>query len=64
LGATFETVVPLVSAGDRVLILMAQSTRDLAERRIHAQPFGATEAADWSLPALGIASVAPALSRA
>lgn len=60
LGSTFETVATLVSATARGLILMALSTPDLADQRIHARPFDADEVADWSLPALGIASIATA----
>jgi AcrR family transcriptional regulator len=60
LAATFETVATLVSASARGLILMALSTPDLAGQRVRAHPFGATDAADWSLPALGIAGIATA----
>ena len=60
LGSTFETVATLVSATARGLILMALSTPDLADHRVEAQPFGAARAADWSLPALGIAGIAVA----
>ncbi|MBE1495767.1 AcrR family transcriptional regulator [Amycolatopsis lexingtonensis] len=60
LGSTFETVAILVSATARGLILMALSTPDIAGRRVSARPFGASETADWSLPALGIAATAVA----
>jgi AcrR family transcriptional regulator len=60
LGSTFETVAVLVSAAARGLIVMALSTPDIADRRIRARPFGATETADWSVPAMGLASIAGA----
>jgi AcrR family transcriptional regulator len=60
LGATFQTLASLLSAGVRGLTLMAISMPDLAEERVHGRPLGASEAADWSLPALEIASVAAA----
>lgn len=59
-GASFETVATLASGTARGLILMALSTPDLADRRVPARPFGATEEADWSLPALGLAGIASA----
>lgn len=37
---------------------MGLSTPDIAERRTAAQPFGATQRADWSLPALALAGIA------
>jgi AcrR family transcriptional regulator len=61
LGATFETLASLLTAGIRGLTLMAISMPDLAAERVHGRPPGASEEAEWSLPALEIASVAAAL---
>jgi AcrR family transcriptional regulator len=57
-GASFEMIATLVSATARGLILMALSTPDIARKRAAAQPFGALERADWSIPALGMAAIA------
>jgi hypothetical protein len=60
LGATFENLAALVSATMRGLVIMALSMPELAARRARASPFGAAAAAEWSLPAMGIASIASA----
>ncbi|MHB1739689.1 MAG: TetR/AcrR family transcriptional regulator [Actinomycetes bacterium] len=60
LGATFETVATLVSAHMRGLIVMALSTPDIAAHRLQASPFGAASAEEWSLAAMGMASIASA----
>jgi AcrR family transcriptional regulator len=60
LDTTFETLGRLLSATMRGLVIMALSTPDVATSRTHAAPFGATTA-EWSLAAMGIASVAGAL---
>jgi AcrR family transcriptional regulator len=60
LGATFETLASLLTAGVRGLTLMAISMPDLAVERVHGRPLGAGAEAEWSLPALEIASVAAA----
>jgi AcrR family transcriptional regulator len=60
LGATYETAATLASAIVRGLIIMALSTPDLSTYRTSAQPFGATSSEEWSLPALGLASIATA----
>jgi hypothetical protein len=39
---------------------MALSTPGIATRRIRAHSFGAAGTAEWSLPAMGIASIAAA----
>jgi AcrR family transcriptional regulator len=57
LAATFETVATLVSATVRGLVVMAPANPSLANERLRARPFGAQEAADWSQPALGTASI-------
>ncbi|MEV0431455.1 hypothetical protein [Micromonospora sp. NPDC050495] len=57
-GATFETLATLASATMRGLVIMALSTPDIAIRRVEAEPFGAAEPAEWSLPAAGIAGLA------
>jgi AcrR family transcriptional regulator len=59
-GATFRSLVTLVDAILRGLIIMAQPTPEIAESRISASPFGATTAQEWSLAALGAGSVAAA----
>ncbi|QWF83792.1 TetR/AcrR family transcriptional regulator [Amycolatopsis sp. CA-230715] len=56
LDATFETVARLVNATMRGLVLTALSTPEVAAQRVRANPFGSSAKADWSLPALGIAS--------
>lgn len=57
-GATYETVATLASATMRGLILMGLSTPDIRDSRTSTQPFGATQRADWSVPALGAAAIA------
>ncbi|WP_067141398.1 TetR/AcrR family transcriptional regulator [Microtetraspora malaysiensis] len=58
LHATFETMASLAHATMRGLVIMAMSTPEIATRRVEAHPFGASEAAEWSLPAIGIAGTA------
>lgn len=60
LGATFETLATLLTAGVRGLTLMAISMPDLAGERVRARPPGAAAEADWTLPALEAASIATA----
>jgi AcrR family transcriptional regulator len=57
---TFETLARLLSATMRGLVIMALSTPEIARRRMQASPFGSTTA-EWSLAAMGIASLAGAL---
>ena len=59
-GATFETLITLVDATLRGLIIMAQPVPGIAAAPVTASPFGATTAREWSLPALGAGSVATA----
>lgn len=61
LDATFETIASLVSADLRGHVLMALASPEIATRRIRARLFGAAQAADWSPPAIAIASIAMAL---
>jgi AcrR family transcriptional regulator len=58
LDASFETLASLVTASGRGLVIMALSTPDLATRRVQANPFGTAATAEWSLTAMGIASIA------
>ena len=60
LGATFETMATLLSATLRGLIVMALSTPDIAAHRVQASPFGAAGKDEWSLAAIGLASIAVA----
>ena len=57
-GVTFETLAALVDATMRGLVMTALTVPDIAEHRTTAQPFDATEADEWSLPALGLGAVA------
>lgn len=57
-GATFESLAPLLSATLRGLVIMALSMPELAAERTEAKPFGAAATDEWSLPALGLASIA------
>lgn len=57
LGATFQTLASLATAALRGLSLMAVSTPHIATQRLHTGPFGTTPA-EWSHPALGVASIA------
>jgi AcrR family transcriptional regulator len=59
-GATFDTLITLVDATLRGLIIMAQPVSGIAASLVSASPFGATAAREWSLPALGTAGVATA----
>lgn len=58
LGASFETLATLLSATLHGLIVMALSTPDIAAHRTQASPFGAASTHEWSLAALGLASIA------
>ena len=60
-GATFDTLATLLTATMRGLVTMALSDPAIATASTRATPFGATETADWSLPALALASVASGL---
>jgi AcrR family transcriptional regulator len=60
-GATFQTLAALLDATMRGLVVMALSMPDLATHRMQASPFGAATRDEWSLAALGAASIASAL---
>ena len=59
-GVTFETLAALISATMRGLVMTALTVPEMAGQRIVARPFGAPEADEWSLPALGLGAVASA----
>lgn len=63
-GATFESLAVLLNATMRGLVMMALSDPSVVTRRTLAQPFGAVEEAEWSLPATGLASIALGLLQA
>jgi AcrR family transcriptional regulator len=56
--ASFEALATVLSATMRGLVLMALSDPDIASHRASARPFGASDVAEWSLPALSFASIA------
>jgi AcrR family transcriptional regulator len=58
LDATFESLATLLSADLRGHVIMALASPDVATRRFLARPFGATEVAEWSPPALAIVAIA------
>ncbi|MEO8827170.1 hypothetical protein [Lapillicoccus sp.] len=60
MGASFDSLVTLVSAILRGLALMALASPQIASHRTWATPFGAENAQEWSLSAIGIASIASA----
>jgi AcrR family transcriptional regulator len=60
LGTTFETMATLLSATMRGLIIMALSAPEIAAHRAQASPFGAAGQDEWSMAAMGIASIASA----
>lgn len=57
LSATFADIARLASATMRGMVTMAPSTPELATRVTRANPFGAPEPAEWSQPALAMASI-------
>ena len=57
LGATFETIAYLANATIRGLVIMAPTAPGVAAGRV-LTILGAPEPAEWSQPALGIASIA------
>ncbi len=60
-GVTFASLATLLSANMRGLVIMALTSPGLAEQRVLASPFGAQTKDEWSLPGLGLASIASAL---
>ena len=59
-GVTFETLAMLVNATMQGLVMTALSVPDIAGHCTAARPFDAPEAAEWSLPALGLGAIATA----
>lgn len=60
LGTTFGTLATLLVATMRGLVIMALPMPELAAQRVKASPFGSAAETEWSLPAMGIASIASA----
>ena len=60
-GMTFASLATLLAATMRGLVIMALTSPDLAEQRVLANPFCARTRDEWSLPGLGLASIASAL---
>jgi AcrR family transcriptional regulator len=60
LGVTFTDVAALADATLRGLVIKALSMPEIAERRLQAIPFGAASQDEWSLPAIGLASISSA----
>jgi AcrR family transcriptional regulator len=60
LSTSFETLATLLSATMRGLVITALSRPEVAAHRTPASPFGAAGKQDWSLAAIGIASLAMA----
>lgn len=57
LGTSFHDIATLATAIIRGLVVMAPANPDITARHVHANPFAAPDAADWSQPALGMAAV-------
>ena len=60
-AADFETLAALLTAAMRGMVIMALSDPAIATRRLLAAPLGAAGPAEWSLPALALASIASGL---
>jgi AcrR family transcriptional regulator len=60
LATSFDTLATLLSATMRGLVITALSTPDIAAHLTVASPFGAAGKEQWSLPAMGLASIATA----
>jgi hypothetical protein len=60
LGASFEMLAALLDAAMRGLVIQALSEPELPARRAKASPFGAVGEDEWSLAAMGAASIASA----
>jgi AcrR family transcriptional regulator len=59
-GVTFSALAALVDATMKGLIMTALTAPDIAGHHTTAQPFGAPEADEWSLPALGLGAIGTA----
>ena len=57
-GATFQTVATLGLATIAGHVIKALVAPEVATGRFVANPFGSTQAAEWSLPAIGLAIIA------
>jgi AcrR family transcriptional regulator len=57
-GASFDDLAALLDAIMRGLVIMSQSMPELGQRRRAGRPLAVARPADWSLPALGLASLA------
>jgi AcrR family transcriptional regulator len=57
---SFGSLVTLLSATMRGLVIMALSMPEIAEQRTDTSPFDAGPAVEWSMPAMGFASLASA----
>ncbi|MGP8000678.1 MAG: TetR/AcrR family transcriptional regulator [Streptosporangiaceae bacterium] len=60
-GVTFDTLATLLSGTMRGLVVLALPMPEIAAQRVAASPFGADGTGQWSLPALGLGSIAAAL---
>jgi AcrR family transcriptional regulator len=60
LAITYEDVATLLTASLRGLVIQSLSDPGIAGRRVLARPPGAAAEEPWSLPALGLASIASA----
>ena len=60
LATSFDTLATLLSATMRGLVITALSTPDIATHLTVASPFGSAGKDQWSLAAIGIASIATA----
>jgi AcrR family transcriptional regulator len=59
-GVSFDTIATLLGAAMRGLVIEALARPELATHRVQASPFGAATTEEWSLPALGLASIGTA----
>jgi AcrR family transcriptional regulator len=59
-GVTFGTLAALANATMQGMVMTALTVPDITGHRATAQPFGAPEAEEWSLPALGMGAMASA----
>ena len=57
LGATYDAIAVLASAAIRGMVTMAPANPSIATVRLQANPFGAPEPAEWSQPALAVATI-------
>ena len=60
LGVSFETMATMLNATMQGLVITALSTPGVASYRVEGSPFGAASKEDWSLAAIGVATVASA----